>query len=183
MSTQFELDKRRSRVTVKVFASGVLAGLGHNPTLAARKISGTLQFDPDKPQSSSIELILQADSLEVTDDMKKKDREEIEQRTKEEVLEVGKHAEITFKSTDISVQESGNSSYRLQITGELSLHGVTRQKQVDAQASLHNHEFKLLGEFTISQSEFKLKRVSALAGALKVKDEVQCAFEVHGHKP
>lgn len=182
MSTQYSLDKRRSRFTVKVRASGVLSGLGHNPTVAIRDFSGHLEFDAAKPEASSFEMTIKAASLEVTDDIKKKDKKEIEQQMHDDVLEVGTHPEITFKSSEVSAEEAGDNTYRLQITGDLSLHGVTKQQRIDANAKVRDDEMALVGDFKLNQSDFKIKRVSALAGALKVKDELQFSFELKGYR-
>jgi len=182
MSTQYRLEKKRSRFTVKAFASGVLAGFGHNPTIAIRDFSGTLDFNADDPGQSSFEMTVQAASLEVADDIKKKDKLEIEELMRDKVLEVGAHPSITFKSTSISAEAAGDNAYRLQITGDLSLHGVTKSLRVDAQAKVRADEVGLTGDFTLNQSDFKIERVSALAGALKVKDQLQFSFDIKGYK-
>jgi polyisoprenoid-binding protein YceI len=182
MSTSYRLDKKRSRFTVHVRASGVLRGFGHNPTTAVRDFSGTLDFDPRKPESSSLEISVKANSLEVTDDIKKKDRLDIERQMRDEVLEIGAHPEITFHSTSISVEEAGDNLYRVQMSGDLSLHGVTKQQRIDALANVRDDEVKLSGDFTLNQSDYKIKQVSALAGALKVKDELQFSFDIKGNR-
>jgi len=184
MSLQFVLNKRRSRFAVKVQASGVLKGLGHNPTLTVRDFSGTIDFNEQSPEQSLVKLAVKADSLEVADDMKKSDRQEIEDRTRDQVLEVKQHPQITFASsrTEVSSANAGDRSYHLKFTGDLSLHGVTRPQSISAQLKVRDDDVKLTGELTIRQSEFQIKKVSALAGALTVKDELQISFELQGDR-
>jgi polyisoprenoid-binding protein YceI len=72
--------------------------------------------------------------------------------------------------------------YRLQINGDLSLHGVIKSHGIEAQAKLRDGEIRLTGSFTLRQSDYKIKPVTALAGALKVKDELQFSFEIFGEQ-
>jgi len=39
-----------------------------------------------------------------------------------------------------------------------------------------------IGGFTLLQSDYRIRRVTALAGALKVKDELSFEFEITGAK-
>jgi polyisoprenoid-binding protein YceI len=72
----YVLDKSASRFTVRAFATGMLSALGHNPTIAIRDFSGDVTFDPANIEKASLRLQIRADSLEVTDDIKSKDRKE-----------------------------------------------------------------------------------------------------------
>ena len=180
MGTRYRLDKFRSQFTIKVRASGLLASLGHNPTIAAGDFWGFLTFDADRPEQSSFEMTVRADSLEVTDDVKQKDKREMEATMRDEVLDVGKHSEIRFTSTGISSSPVGEDTFQLRISGELALHGVKRQECISAQARFRDNGVQLTGKFALRQSDFKIKRVKALAGALKVKDELELAFDIQG---
>ena len=73
----YVIDSNMSRLTIKAFASGMLAGLGHNPTIAVRSYSGTAKVSPDNLEDASLQVRIQADSLAVTDDMSQKDRQDL----------------------------------------------------------------------------------------------------------
>ena len=182
MSAKYKLDARSSRFVAKVRATGILASFGHNPTIAIRRFSGWLDFDPDRPQNASFQMTVPADSLEVTDDISTKDRHEMERQMRESVLETRRYAEVRFDSREVSAEKLSDNLYQLRITGDLSLHGATRQKQIEARLRMRDDEFRLTGSFTLLQSDYKITRVTALAGALKVNDELTFEFEIAGIK-
>ena len=51
-SDRYVIDSRASRFTVQAFATGMLARMGHNPTIGIRDFSGEMKFDPDKLEAS-----------------------------------------------------------------------------------------------------------------------------------
>jgi len=180
--SRYIFDCREGRFTVQVSASGLLAALGHNPTIFIRDFDGAIEFDPDAVETSALEMTVPSRSLEPAENIPRKDRQEIEQGMRNDVLEVARHPEIQFQSTAISTTKTGDHAYRLQITGSLSLHGVTKSHGFEAQARLRDGEIRLTGSFTLRQSDYKIKPVTALAGALKVKDELQLSFEIFGEQ-
>jgi polyisoprenoid-binding protein YceI len=72
------IDGRASRFAVRAFASGMLAVMGHNPTVGIREFSGEMSFDPEKIEAGSFRFVVKADSLSVQDDVSDKDRREME---------------------------------------------------------------------------------------------------------
>ena len=65
----------------------------------------------------------------MTDDISSKDRREIESTMNQKVLESAKYPEIVFESTKASVNKLGEGRYQVNvISGNLSLHGVTRSR-------------------------------------------------------
>ena len=59
-------------------------------------------------------------------DVKEKDRQDIERTMREEVLETGKYPEISFQSNNVSLSRIGEGRYRARVIGDLTLHGVTQ---------------------------------------------------------
>lgn len=178
----YRLVARDSRFTVKAFAEGLLSSLGHNPTLAIRDFEGRLEFDPASPEKAALDVTVKATSLEVMDDVSKKDRQEIESRTRDEVLEAGKHPEIVYQATAEKAESVAENQFRLSLSGTLSLHGVRKTNKLDVQLRQGESDVRLRGEFRLRTSDYGIKRVSALAGALKVKDELQFSLEIVGVK-
>ena len=121
----YVLDKGSSRFSVRAFASGMLASLGHNPNIAIRDFTGEASFDPTAPDHGSLRLDIRADSLEVTDDIKRKDRAEIEATMNQKVLESAKYPTITFDSRAVSANELGGGRYQVTLNGTLALRGAT----------------------------------------------------------
>ena len=176
------LDKSASRFTVRAFATGVLSALGHSPTIAIRDFTGEASFDPDDLVTSSLRIEIRADSLEVTDDVSSKDRQEMESLMKEKVLESSKYPAIVFESAATSADQLGEGRYRVTMGGKLSLHGVTRSlpvmAQVTVQVTVNGSMLRASGEFSILQSDYEIPPISVAGGALKLKDELKFAFDI-----
>ena len=120
------LDKGASRFTVRAFASGMLAAMGHSPTFAIRDFSGEATFDPAAPLQATLKIAIRADSLELMDEISSKDRREIESTMNQKVLESAKYTAIDFNSTGVSAEQLGEGRYKVSMNGNLSLHGATQ---------------------------------------------------------
>lgn len=181
-TAQYTIDAAKSRFTVTAYASGLLSGLGHNPAISIRDFAGQIKFAPEDLSKSSLEFLVNAESLTVQSDVSDKDRREIERTMKENVLETGRYPEIVFASTAVSGTRLGDSLYALRIQGGLSLHGVTRMQAVVAQMVPGDDSLRAYGEFSLRQTEFNIKLVSVAGGALKVKDELKLSFDILARK-
>jgi polyisoprenoid-binding protein YceI len=179
---RFVLDDSQSRFTVQAFSTGALSVLGHSPTFAIRALKGEIRFAAEAIVETAIHLTVQADSLALVDSVSAKDRDEIESRMRQEVLETSAYREIVFESTELTATKITEGWYRLAIAGKLSLHGVTNRHQVDAQLRLREDDLVLSGECQLLQSKYRIKRVSALAGMITLKDELKLTFELVGSK-
>jgi polyisoprenoid-binding protein YceI len=179
---RYLIDKSSSRFTVRAFATGMLSSLGHSPTFAIRNFEGELEFSPEAPSAASLDLQVKADSLEVTDDMKTKDRQEIESAMNQNVIESAKYPEITFATTSASANQLGEGRYQINLNGNLTLHGITRPIAIPAQATLMGDMLRAGGEFPLLQSNFGIAPVSAAGGTIKLKDELKFAFDIVARK-
>jgi polyisoprenoid-binding protein YceI len=179
---RYLLDDSESRFTVQAFVSGALSALGHSPTFAVRTFTGEIRFATEAAADAAINLKVQADSLALTDTVSAKDRDEIETRMRQEVVEIAAYPEIVFQSTEITSSKIADGWYRLEIAGKLSLHGVTNPHRFDAQLRLMEDEIRLSGDCPLSQPAYRIKRVSALGGMITLKDELKIAFELVGRR-
>ena len=116
-------------------------------------------------------------SLTVTDDVSQKDRADIESRMNQDVLETSSYPEIVFESTQVLANKLSDDRYAANVTGNLVLHGINRQEKISAQVSVTGDVLRAYGEFTLRQSDYRIKLVSVAGGTLKVKDEVKLAFD------
>ena len=121
----YVIDQSASRFTVRAFAGGMLSAMGHSPTFAIRDFSGEATFDPAAPEQATLRIEIRADSLEVTDDIKSKDRREMESTMNEQVLESCEIPAIGFDTSATEAEALGEGRYRMNMNGNLSLHGVT----------------------------------------------------------
>ena len=171
------LDDNASRFTVRAFASGMLSMMGHSPTIAIRKFTGEADYDPAAPAQASLLVTIRADSLEVTDDISGKDRQEMESTMRDKVLEISKYPEIVFEAKGASASQN-----RITMNGSLSLHGETQRLPVTAQVNVLGDMIRMTGEFSILQSDYNIALVSVAGGALKLKDELKFAFDMVARK-
>jgi polyisoprenoid-binding protein YceI len=174
----FMIDAAASNFTVQAFASGLLSSFGHNPTFAIRDFDGSAIFRPDAPESASLRFKVRTSSLCLQDDVKEKDKQQIEQQMHNEVLETEKYPEIVFETSRVAATKTGDGEYRADISGNLHLHGVTKRHTMTANLSVKGDTLRATGSFPLRQTEYGIKLVSALAGTLKVKDEVKFLFDI-----
>jgi polyisoprenoid-binding protein YceI len=167
---------------VQAFAGGILSSFAHNPTFAIREFTGELRFTPDAPAEGSFRLTVKADSLTLTDSVSQNDRDAIEGQMRQEVLETATYPEVVFQSTGITAARAADDWYRLRIAGEFRLHGVKKAHEVDTQLRILEDEVRLSGQTTLLLSAYHLKRVSALGGTIKLKDELKFDFDLVGRK-
>ena len=177
-AVHYTIDLASSRFTVRAFAAGLLSGFGHNPVIAIRDFSGEVNFAPDNLAGSSVGVTIQAGSFEVQNDVSEKDLREIIHTMNDQVLEVKRFPEIAFESRQVSGMQLGESLYVAKIEGHLFLHGVTRPQTISANVAPSEDKLRVYGEFSIKQSDFRIKPVSVAGGALKLKDELKLSFDI-----
>lgn len=181
-AVHYAIDKSSSRFTVRAFATGMLSSFGHSPTFAIRDFEGELEFSPDNLGAASLQFKVRSDSLEVTDDIKSTDRQEIESTMNQTVLEIAKYPEIAFASTGVSASQLGEGRYQASINGILTLHGTSRPITIPAQVTLMGDMLRAGGEFPLLQSNFGIAPVSVAGGTLKLKDEIKFSFDIVARK-
>jgi polyisoprenoid-binding protein YceI len=174
----YVIDGRSSRFTVRAFATGLLAAMGHNPTIGIRDFKGEMKFNPDKLEASSLKIIVQSSSLSVQDDISAKDHLEMEHLMNQEVLEAAKFPEIRYEAPTISVAKMADMLYSATLKGNLTLHGVSRSQPVNVRVALLGSMLRGSGDFTLNQTDYDMKLVSVAGGALKLKDELKFSFEI-----
>jgi polyisoprenoid-binding protein YceI len=181
-ATVYVLDAGLSRLTVRAFAAGLLASMGHNPSFVVRQFSGEAKFASDAPEQASVRILVQSGSLELSDEVSEKDRREIERTMRNDVLETSRFPEIVFEAFSPSLSKGGEGFYWANVTGKLMLHGVSQPQQISAQVAVNDSQLRANGEFTVRQSSFGIKLVSVAGGTLKVKDDVKLTFDLVAKK-
>jgi len=161
----------------------MLSAFGHNPTIAIPDLQGEIQLASDTLEDASLRIVIQAGSLVVTDDISTKDREEIERRMHDEVLEADSFPQIIYECPRFSsVQKQGEGLYSVSFDGELALHGITRSQPVAARVTLKGDRLRAAGELSIRQSDYEIRPVSAAGGTVKLKDELKLSFDISARK-
>ncbi len=180
LAPSYLIDSATSRFSVKAYAGGMLSAFGHSPTIAIRSFHGEARFRAEAPEQSTLELVIDASSLVVTSESSEKDRAEIERVMKEEVLETGLFPEIRFTSGPVTAVKISDAMYALRIAGTLSLHGVEGSVVVPCNVVVDDDRLRGSGDFTIRQTDYRIRPVTAAGGTIKVKDELKFTFDIVG---
>lgn len=175
---RYAIDPTVSRFTVQAFATGLLSTFGHNPTIGISDWNGEIHFAPDGYEKAFVRFVVRTASMQVLDEIKDKDRKTLEQTMYGEVLEVGRYPEAVYESKQIGLQKLGTELLLARVTGDLSFHGVTQTHSFDARVTLMTAMMRISGEFSLRQSDYRIKAVSFAAGALRLKDELKFNFEL-----
>jgi len=178
---RYKIDAAESRFIVRAFAGGFLSAFAHDHTIAIRDFSGQADFTYGTVEPASLEMTIKAASLEITDKVSTGDRQKIEGTMRDEVLEIAKYPDISFKSTSVSASKTGEGQFQARISGELTLHGVARPVAMTAQLEFGDKTLRAKGGFAIKQSNFSIKPVSVGGGTIKVKDELKFTFDIVAH--
>ena len=182
-TSRFAIDAGRSTFMVQAFSTGFLSVLGHNPRIAVRDIRGEVQLASagSALEDVRVEVIINPRSLEVVDDISDKDRQEIHRQMYDEVLEVERYPEITYDFSSPKIDGNGGQ-YSSVMSGELTLHGETHPFAVPVKVFLMGDTLKAAGEFSVSQKQYGIAPVTVAGGAIKLKDEVKCTFNIVARK-
>jgi polyisoprenoid-binding protein YceI len=140
------------------------------------KISGTVNFDDANPAASSIDIAIDAASIHTREPQRD------EHLRSADFFDVAKFPNITFKSK--SVAPAGKDTY--EVTGDLTIHGVTDQVAFtvdgvtpEAKDPWGGFRRGASAELQISRKDFGLTWNAALeSGGFMVGDEVKINLEI-----
>jgi polyisoprenoid-binding protein YceI len=167
------IDTTRSTVTIHVGKTGLLSSAGHEHWVSAPISSGTLRESPEP----SVEFTIETARMTVKPDpeVDAKSQAQIQKDMEELTLDTRRFPQIVFHST--SIGKAGEGQWK--VTGDLSLHGVTKPVTIAVERSgevYHAHA-------VLKQTDFGIKPVSVGGGMIKVKNEVAIEFEILARHP
>ena len=139
------------------------------------EFSGTGRLDADQPSASSLELTIQAASI----DTRNADRDT--HLRSNDFFDMEQFPEIRFASTDVAVVD--DTTFR--VTGDLTIKGVTKPVSVDFEYTgtavdpFGNTRIGLEGTTTVNRKDFGISWNAALeAGGVLVGEKVVLEFDV-----
>ena len=137
--------------------------------------AGTIQFDETNPESSRVEVVIQAASIDTAEPDRDKHLRSAD------FFEVDAYPTITFTST--SVRPAGSQSY--EVIGNLTMKGVTKEVTLPAsflgkaQDPWGAERVGFEAELTLNRKDFGLHWNAALeAGGFLVGDEVKVMLSI-----
>jgi polyisoprenoid-binding protein YceI len=141
--------------------------------------SGQIRFDPENPSASSVEVNIDPASIDTADAQR-----DAHLRSSD-FLDVEKHPGASFRSTNVA--DLGGDRYR--ISGDLSVHGVTRPVVLEAtyegsgKDPWGGERAGFLATTSIDRKDFGLEWNKALeTGGLLVGEKVELTLEVEAVK-
>jgi polyisoprenoid-binding protein YceI len=100
----------------------------------------------------------------------------------DEVLETTQFPDVVFESSNIEVDKLKEALHRVNVTGDLALHGVINSHTFFAQVAFGVDSFRAYGEFRLLQSDYGIRVASVAGGTLKLQDELKFTFYAVGRK-
>lgn len=175
---EFRIDTVHSRMMVHVRRSGIFSFAGHDHEVAVPAIDGTVTLDRTDVTASKLSLQFDATAMKVTGiGEPAEDVPEVQRvMLSEQVLDVARHPTITFLSDNVAVLQRSPNGMQLRITGQLTLRGATRPITLPVSVQISDDRLNATGKATVRQTNFGIRPVSAGAGTVKVKDEVEITF-------
>ena len=177
---RYRLDPAKSTFMVHADRAGFAWFKGHSHRIAAKDFRGEAALTLDALNPASLEMTVNAGSLEETDPIFTAQQKAIINKELDEiVLESAKYPEITFKSTDIK-GSIVQGAFDVEIGGDLTLHGVTQHITIPARVTLEGNSLRAVGEFDINRKKFGVNATDAFHGLVKVLHTIKFKFDIIG---
>jgi len=184
---RYVVDPAQSDLHWLVYKAGALSRFGHNHTVAAGDLSGSVQANRDDLAKSSLELQFTVAKL-VVDDPK------LRSTLGEEFSSVPKEDDIAgTKRNMLSDRVLDGEKYpqiRIIGTGPVTAGGVQElavkvemlgrviDLKVPTAVTLDGDQLRAKGEFELNHADLGMKPFSALAGALQVGEKMSFTYDV-----
>jgi polyisoprenoid-binding protein YceI len=178
----YRLDASESKFIAHAYAGGLLWFKGHDHLIAVRDFSGEAQLTPGTIMPASLKIVAKTGSMvETSSVFTEPQKQIIDKELREIVLLPDQYPEIVFRSTQVTGKATTDNQYDLRITGDLTLHGVTRQITIPTKVRVTGQELRAIGEFSIDRGDFKVKATSAFHGMVRVRNKIKFTFDIVGH--
>jgi polyisoprenoid-binding protein YceI len=142
-----------------------------------RDFDGVIKYDKQNPAASSVEFTIRAASIDTASN----DRDE-DLRSKN-FFEVAKYPTLTFTSTRV-VPKDANT---LEVTGNLTMHGVTREitfpvELLGTVSAPGGEKAGFEAGFTVNRKEFGINWNNILDSGPVLGDEVKVSIEIEANR-
>ena len=184
VAADYTVDAARCTLIVRVWKEGAASALAHDHVARATKLSGTVRWDPAKPNASFVEVHVDTNGLMMDEPTVRKrldmpslpdvNRREIQNTMRgPQQLDVAKYPTMTFRSQRVDSVGEG----KLRITGAFTLHGRTREVTFPATIERRGEYLHASGGFRFRQSDYGITPYS-FRGAVSNRDEVELQVEL-----
>jgi polyisoprenoid-binding protein YceI len=152
----------------------------------AKGISGTVTYDPDKPEALSGKIVVDAKSLSVPNPMMQ------EHLHGGQWMDVAKFPEISFEAVKVANVKRTDNKVTADVTGKMTLRGVTRELTVPVSFTylkdmLATRGGGKEGDLLVVRASFNVKRadfgINPGAPTDKVAEEIALTLSLAGAAP
>jgi len=178
-SRSYQVDSSHSTLRISVGKGGLFSFAGHEHEVVATRLEGRVVADEADLSRSTVALQIQTAGLEVAEEGEPPgDVPKVQEKMAgPEVLDVVRFPTVSFRSTAVRGKPGPKGGYELDVTGELSLHGVTKSLTLPVHVDLAEGSLTATGRTALRQTDYGMKPVS-VAGVVKVKNELRLDFSI-----
>lgn len=177
----FRVDPVRSLVVIKVYRAGSLARVGHDHVIAGHNVVGYVA-----PDEGRADLYLRLDEL-VVDEPELRAQAKLETHPSAEDIEGTRRNMLAELEADrhpfafVRISGSGTRG-DAPLEAVITLHGVARSAPLPATLESAGNALSASGKLKLRQTDFGVKPLSILGGALQVQDEFELAFSIRARR-
>ncbi len=156
-----------STIAIEVSKTGLMQRKKH--ILFFENFSGRLRYSINRPESSRVDLSIDAKSVVCRDQwLRSKKQQLVTTYVRDDALAADRHPEIRFSSTRICAKPLRG----FVVEGELRIRGVSRVIKVNVVLSARSqNRTQVDGDASVRLSDFGIERPSSLFGLIGTKDE------------
>ncbi len=175
----YTIDRAQSQIAVVLAQEGLIAKRYQSHRVEVRSFDGRIEVSLKDESRVVAEVEAESKSLvNVDQGMSEFERKEFHAILNNTVIESDKFPKIKFVSVAISdVQKSGETR-GFTLSGDLTLHGVTKRVAFPVSVTMTKEQLRATGEAKMKQSDFGMKPYSGSLGLIKIGDEVKVSFSI-----
>ena len=156
-----------SRLELRVYKTGFMRGKVH--LFQFPQYSGTLVYDPQKPEASEVRLSISAAAIQLMDTwLSAKDMKSVLEYAQKDMLAAGKFPEIAFASSQVRAAGAG-----FEVSGTLTIRGLGKPALINVTLNPGAPaELAVQGTAKVRLTHYGLKPPTAALGTIGTKDEM-----------
>ncbi len=175
----YTIDLSQSQVLVILTQEGLMARRYPNHRVEVRNFSGKIEVSLKDESQAAVEIEAESKSLtNVDQNMSEFERKEFHGILNNTVVESDKFPKIKFVSAAASDAKKSGANLSFTLSGDLTLHGVTKQVSFPVNVTMTKEQLRATGEGKLKQSDFGMKPYSGGLGMIKIGDEVKVNFVI-----
>lgn len=144
-------------------------------------VEGVIEYDPERPSDSSVDVTIDASKINTLDEQRDAHLKNAD------FLDVAQYPTMTFKSTKVS--PNGDGEWK--VTGDLTIHGITKEVVLNAEGPtpegkdpFGNTRIGASATTKIKRSDFGLTWNAALeTGGILLGDDLKIELDISAIRP